>query len=147
MPWRVTPPLVISPFLHIGEFSWLHPASKFETQHPLGLLKSAVVEDWPLALRRAVIRQQEAGNEPLRSGAQLLGMSQFREIYLNTVADLMQRRFAQHPALARGLAAMSAHVESVHDYAAMINERSCNWLVPSEMTVSNSIRFVTRKPK
>ena len=133
---KLSAPSIISPFLPMGEFSWLHPASKFEIRHPHGLLKSAVSEDWPLALRRAVLGHQEAGNgEPLRSGAQLLGMSQLRSVYLDAVANLMQLLFAQHPALARRLAVMSARVESGHDYGAMINERSSRWVLQTEMTV------------
>jgi hypothetical protein len=123
------PPLsVISPFLPMGEFAWLHPASKIEIRHPLGLLKSAVFEDWPLALRRAVFGHQESSSgEPLRSGAQLLRMPQYRSDYLDKVADLMQLRFDQHPALLRRLLAFSARIDSTQDYADLINERCASW--------------------
>jgi hypothetical protein len=123
------PPLsVISPFLPKGEFAWLHPASKIEIRHPLGLLKTSVFEDWPLALRRAVFGHQESSSgEPLRSGAQLLRMPQYRSAYLDKVADLMQLRVDQHPALLRRLSAFSARFDSTHEYADLINERCASW--------------------
>jgi hypothetical protein len=117
-------PALISPFSPMGEFCWLHPAANIEIRHPLGIFKSAMFEDWPLAMRRAVFGNLEADNGvPLRTGKQLLGLPGFRAIYLDTVADLMQLRFDQHPALARRLAAMSSRVGPESEYADMVNAR------------------------
>lgn len=126
---KLAAPKTISPFLPEGEFSWLHPAAKIEIRHAHGLLKSAVFEDWPMSLRRSVFGTQEAPNgEPLRRSSQLLRIPQLRSAYLKVVSELIKLRFIQHPVLARRLAAMTAIVDPVEDFEAMVNDSWREWL-------------------
>lgn len=133
---KIKAPEVIAPFLPTGEFSWLHPASQIEIQHPLGKLRSATFKDWPLSLRRSVLSQRATiYAETLRTGAHLLERSELRSIYLQAVADLMQLRFTQHPALARRLVAFTARIDPVSDYREMLDEYAPSWRLEQGFSV------------
>ena len=80
-----------------GEFAWLHPAAPIPIYLDGVRLRSAVFEDWPLALRRTVLQTQlMLDGQPVRRGVQLLSSQDFREPYIQKIQALMRHRFEQH---------------------------------------------------
>lgn len=82
-----------------------------------------------MSLRRAVFGTQEGPNgEPLRRSTQLLRIPQLRPAYLKVVSELMALRFIQYPMLARRLATLTAKVDPVEDFGAIVNDSLREWL-------------------
>lgn len=119
---------VISPFLPIGEFAWLHPATPIPVQYEGFTLRSALFEDWPLMLRRSIVDRQELpSGKSLRRSAQLLATPHLRAPYLRVVQMLMALRFKQYPWLRRRLLNLHTTVADAEEFGNLVNQALPSW--------------------